>query len=298
MELGNDNVGQVVSGNSPPEVASKSEFKRKLVSLQVRASALGRQLKLVAAGHKPVSDVSKGFNEEWRDCFELVSLVRADILACDGDNPGDFDDLDKLACRVEDVLFEQKGDLSNLKAKDEVSGPSAGSTASLLGASKELPMRVPVDVESLGQVPIVPEASGVKQEKPPSLLQGYPGSELGLGRREPKGAREGTHMPNLNPHAVSFCSPRNTGVGFPLTLGSNAPLSVPPAPRLALENFNGDIIKYWDFKKRFKRHVEAVYPSYEDRMAFLESLCVGKARNVIAGIGCLLDSRMVRLGTG
>ena len=293
MELGDNNVGQDASGkfnvgDSPPEVATKSEFKRKLVSLQVRAWALERQLKSVAAGHKPVSDVSKGFNEEWRDCFEWVSLVHADILTCDGDNPGDFDDLDKLACRVENMLFELKGDLSNLKAKDEVSSPSAGSTASLLGASKELPMRVPVDVEPLGPVPVVPEASGVRQEKPSPLLEGYPGSELGLGRREPKGAREGTHMPNLNPHAVSFCSPRNTDVGFPLTLGSNAPLSVPAAP------------KYWDFKKRFKRHVEAVYPSYEDRMAFLESLCVGKARDVIAGIGCLLDvaRHMVRLGTG
>ena len=124
MELGDNNVGQDASdksnvGDSPPEVASKSEFKRKLVSLQVRALALGRQLKLVAAGHKPVSDVTTGFNE---DCFELVSLVHADILACDGDNPGDFDDLDKLACRVEDVLFELKADLSNLKAKDEVPG--------------------------------------------------------------------------------------------------------------------------------------------------------------------------------
>ena len=63
-----------------------------------------------------------------------------------------------------------------------------------------------------------------------------------------------------------------------------------PAPRLTLESFDGDIIKYWDYKKQFKRHVEDVYPSYDDRMAFLGSSCVGKAHKVIAGIGCLLDS--------
>ena len=65
----------------------------------------------------------------------------------------------------------------------------------------------------------------------------------------------------------------------------------PPAPRLTLESFNGVVIKYWDFKRRFKRHVEEVYPSFEDRMAFLESSCIGRAREVITGIGCLLDSR-------
>ena len=31
-----------------------------------------------------------------------------------------------------------------------------------------------------------------------------------------------------------------------------------------LEKFNGDLIKYWDFKRRFKRHVEDVYLNYVD----------------------------------
>ena len=50
------------------------------------------------------------------------------------------------------------------------------------------------------------------------------------------------------------------------------------------------MIKHWDFIQRFKRRVEEVYPSFEYRMAFLESSYVGKAREVIAGIDCLLDS--------
>ena len=64
-----------------PDVAGQSGFKRKLVALQVRASVLGRQLKLVAGGSKSLVDVYGGFDDEWRDCFESVSLIHADILA-------------------------------------------------------------------------------------------------------------------------------------------------------------------------------------------------------------------------
>ena len=49
-------------------------------------------------------------------------------------------------------------------------------------------------------------------------------------------------------------------------------------------------MKLWDFKKRFKRHVEEVYSSHEDRLAFLESMCVGRARDVVAGLSCLVCS--------
>ena len=37
------------------------------------------------------------------------------------------------------------------------------------------------------------------------------------------------------------------------------------------------------------RHIELVYPSCNDRMSFLESLCVGKAKDVIVGLLCLVD---------
>ena len=50
---------------------------------------------------------------EWNVCFELVSLVHADILAC-GESI-DVDDLDKLACRVKDVLFELKSESTKLR---------------------------------------------------------------------------------------------------------------------------------------------------------------------------------------
>ena len=64
----------------------------------------------------------------------------------------------------------------------------------------------------------------------------------------------------------------------------------PPAPRLTLESYNGEVIKYWDFIRRFKRHVDKVYPRFEDIMVLLESSCAGKAQEVSAGIDCLFDS--------
>ena len=65
----------------------------------------------------------------------------------------------------------------------------------------------------------------------------------------------------------------------------------PPGPRLTLDCFNGELLKYYGFKMRFKKYVENVYPDWEDRLAFLESLCKGEAHNVISGLVCLPNSR-------
>ena len=46
------------------------------------------------------------------------------------------------------------------------------------------------------------------------------------------------------------------------------------------------MIKYFEFKRNFKRHIELVYLSCDDRMSFFDSPCVGKATDVIAGLSC------------
>ena len=63
----------------------------------VGASALRRQLNDASKSNNSTIEVAKGFNYEWNMCFELVSLVHADILEC-GENV-DIDDLDKLPAR-------------------------------------------------------------------------------------------------------------------------------------------------------------------------------------------------------
>ena len=64
-----------------------------------------------------------------------------------------------------------------------------------------------------------------------------------------------------------------------------------PSPKLSLENFDGDILKYHTFKRKFKSCIEAVYQDFNIRMSFLEETCVGKAREVISGLSCFDDRR-------
>ena len=68
-----------------------------------------------------------------------------------------------------------------------------------------------------------------------------------------------------------------------------------PGPKLTLECFDGDILKYFGCKQRFKRHVEGVYNNFKDRLAFLDSLCTGQAYEVISGLSCLFDSKYAYL---
>ena len=51
-------------------------------------------------------------------------------------------------------------------------------------------------------------------------------------------------------------------------------------------------MKYGNFKRQFTKYVEAIYHDYNDRMSLLESLCSGKAQEVIAGLSCLENRRM------
>ena len=98
----------------------------------------------------------------------------------------------------------------------------------------------------------------------------------------------------LRPHANPFQPPHlsSTSRAFqyvPHQAGSLFGRDVPAIPHISLEPFDGNILKYINFKRQFTRYVENVYLSAEDRMTFLESLCVGQAQDVIAGLSCLED---------
>ena len=75
--------------------SDKAVLKRKLIAIQVRASALRRQLNDVSESSDSTIEIAKSFNDEWNVCFESMSLVHADNLAC-GENI-DINNLDKLA---------------------------------------------------------------------------------------------------------------------------------------------------------------------------------------------------------
>ena len=49
--------------------------------------------------------------------------------------------------------------------------------------------------------------------------------------------------------------------------------SLVPGPRLKLDTFNGDVLKYLTFKRKFIRMIENVYLDFDIRFAFLEEAC-------------------------
>ena len=96
---------------------------------------------------KSVKEGVSCVENEWQRCFEAISLLHADVLACDDDDEVDVD-LDKITCRVEDVLFEVKEEVSRV-LKYDVDGRSSvnESCASSYLLSKHLD--IPVDNVSL-----------------------------------------------------------------------------------------------------------------------------------------------------
>jgi len=70
--------------------------------------------------------LGQDIGDEWHECFEAVSLLHADILEMEPD----LDAFDTLACRVEDLLFGVKEDLSKrlkkLALQDEHEGSMLG----------------------------------------------------------------------------------------------------------------------------------------------------------------------------
>ena len=47
------------------------------------------------------------------------------------------------------------------------------------------------------------------------------------------------------------------------------PSSLPPGPKLSMESFDGDMMKYWGFKQRHMRHIEEVYSNWKDLLRFV-----------------------------
>ena len=64
-----------------------------------------------------------------------------------------------------------------------------------------------------------------------------------------------------------------------------------PVPRLSLEKFDGDILKYHTFKRKFKSCIEEAYQDYNVRMSFLEESCIGKAFEIISGLSSFDDRK-------
>ena len=62
-----------------------------------------------------------------------------------------------------------------------------------------------------------------------------------------------------------------------------------PQPLLNLESFDGDILKYHPFKRKFVRCIENSYADYEIRMSCLKEVCVRAASEVISGLSCFDD---------
>ena len=76
------------------------------MAVQVRPAVLSRQLKKTLE-LKYVDEISPDFeslNNEWGECYELASRLHADVLV----SCADTDELEKLACMVENVLFDLK----------------------------------------------------------------------------------------------------------------------------------------------------------------------------------------------
>ena len=67
---------------------------------------------------------------------------------------------------------------------------------------------------------------------------------------------------------------------------------IQPRPQLTLAKFDGDVLKFGNFRRQFGKYVEEIYSDYNDRMSFLENLCVGQAQEVILGLSCLEIRKM------
>ena len=298
-----------VGPGSLAQNSGTSSMKRKLMAVQVRTADLGRRLDS-AQDVELQKSLGCTIKEDWQQCFEAVSLLHADILSWDTA----AEDLEKLACWVEDVLFEVNERLSirirNLTPKKGLRNPRVGTDDEMIADLRDL--NIPVDSGLAEKGTRSEKAVKVTEEPGPSKLKKVTTNtsiscnreeSFSLGSRmQPKVVPKLASMSQawetdlgrprvcgveLNPEARPFFGRRWNLYEFPIESGQ----FLPPAPHLKLESYDGDLLKYWDFKRRFKRHVEDVYPSSHDRMAFLDSLCVGKAHDVIAGIGCMIDSQ-------
>ena len=204
------------------------------------------------------------------------------------------EDLESRANHPKDTILEIKNlcDKMIWKAKNK---PASSS------------IRTPVDMDEASITSSPPKLSSFidlstsEREPTGSVLFGLRLTKINLDK--PSASTQTGSMPFLNPCAALYqpvdhhmrmgsmfsnSNPKyGARPGVETMLWATFP---PPGLRLDLEKFDGDVMKFWDFKKRFKRHVKDVYSSHEDRLAFFESLCVGTARDLVAGLSCMVFS--------
>jgi len=79
-------------------------------------------------------------------------------------------------------------------------------------------------------------------------------------------------MPNVNSpqNAVPICDV-NSHVTYP---GQGA------IPSVLVNKYSGDVMEFPEFRRKFKKFVEAVYLDDDVRLSFLQALCVGRAANL------------------
>ena len=163
--------------------------------------------------------------KEWQECFEAVSLLHADVLELE--TP--IEELDKLACRIEDALFDLKEKLSkrirNVELKHE-RAESIESGKDGVDSFRES-IRIPVDnvaetSKIRSNVEVAHTTKGI--DGPSTSTMGYKHT---LTRLNPDATpfKEVQHMPSIGSYQQCF----------------------PAAPPLKLESYEGDVLKYWDF---------------------------------------------------
>ena len=238
--------GRCSESNS--QTINKNELKRKIIAIQARASVLKRQL-----NRKSVKEGASCVENEWQRCFEAISLLHADVLACDDDEVDV--DLDKIACRVEDVLFEVKEEVSQV-LKYDVDGRSSVNES--CATSYLLSKHLDIPVDNISNVKVserFPVNIDDNEFSPPQNQTHCIRKGSDTGKLEADSKVDFT-KPTLNPGAVPFLGNVNN---FPAAQVGYGQIPLPPAPRLNLDNFDGDVLKYWDFKRRFKERGRCIY---------------------------------------
>ena len=77
------------------------------------------------------------------------------------------------------------------------------------------------------------------------------------------------------PHVVSPC---NNMPGYSRYAAQHM------TPAVVIEKFDGNVLRFPEFNRKFFKFVDAVYDDFDIRLSHLEALCVGEARNVIEGL--------------
>ena len=291
-----------------------------MIAIQVKVAAAQRQLNKISAesGADIVERSTKKIVNICDTAWEEVSILHVDVL--EEDDPDE--ELESRASRLEDTIFEVKDLCEKMIWRAKNCSPSTSLitipvdqvkvTSSFVepddkGAVEEKVCAHELEEQKVSQMPIstgsdrspvVPVSLPLKKMTQAQTKEGFRLATSG-GAQESIVTVLSSSSSVFNPCAPAFQpSDRHMGVGSSLEFCStyqhrteaHGAALLPPGLKLELEKFDGDVMKFWEFKRRFKRHVEQVYQCSEDRIAFLESMCIGRAHDPVAGLSCLEDS--------